>query len=271
VPTIKINNVPSSYQKQGKGPVIVLIHGLGSSSLDWTPQIEELSHNYTVVIPDLYGHGKSTTLPEPLTVSDFADQVAAILDQEALGAAHIVGLSLGGAVAFQLALQRPELVASLTITNSRASFRPSGWREKMAVFNRSLISRLLGMKGFSRVLAKKWFPNSEQLQKLFQTRFVKNNPKNYRLCMQALFNWSVEHSLQSITCPVLIVVSEYDYYPLEDTKTYMEKINNAQLVVIEGAHHAVTLENPTAFNQALRDHLEQQLSAEFSSAMGASV
>ena len=271
MPSIEINNIPSSYEKWGRGPVIVLIHGLGSSSLDWRPQIEELSRNYTVLVPDLYGHGQSTVLPQPLSILDFADQVAAILDQEVLGAAHIVGLSLGGAVAFQLALQRPELVASLTITNSRASFRPSGWREKMAVFNRSLISRLLGMKVFSRVLAKKLFPNSEQLQKLFQTRFVKNNPKNYRLCMQALLNWSIEPSLRSITCPVLIVVSEYDYYPLEDTKTYMEKINNAQLVVIEGAHHAVTLENPKAFNQVLRDHLEQQHSAEFSSAMGASV
>lgn len=268
MPTIEINNIPSSYEKWGKGPVIVLIHGLGSSSLDWLPQSEELSRNYTVIVPDLYGHGKSTALPHPLSILDFADQVAAILEQEALGLAHIVGLSLGGAVAFQFALQRPELVASLTIANSRANFRPTGCREKTAVLTRSLISRLLGMKVLGRVLAKKIFPNSKQLQQLFQTRFIKNNPKNYRLCMQALLNWSIESSLQSIKCPVLLIVSEYDYYPLEDTKTYMEKINNAQLVVIEGAHHAVTLEKPKAFNRALRDHLKQQSAIEFVPAVG---
>lgn len=271
MPTIAINNVKSSYQKQGKGPAVVLIHGLGSSSLDWSPQIEALEKDYTVVVPDLYGHGQSMSVPQPLAISDYADQVAAILDHEGLGAAHIVGLSLGGAVAFQFAVQRPELVESLVIINSRANFRPSGWRENMTVLSRGLISRLLGMKVFSKVLAKKLFPNSEQLQQLFQTRFVKNKPKNYRQCMRALLNWSAESLLQSIICPVLIVASEYDYYPLDDTKAYMEKLGNAQLRVIEGAHHAVTLEKPTAFNQVLLEHLKQQRSAELPAAMGAGI
>ena len=271
MPTIESNNVISSYQKQGAGPAIVLIHGLGSSSLDWAPQIEALEKDYTVVVPDLYGHGQSMSVPQSLTISDFADQVAAILDHEGLGAAHIVGLSLGGAAAFQFAVQRPELVKSLVIINSRANFRPSGWRENMTVLSRGLISRLLGMKVFSRVLAKKLFPNSEQLQQLLQTRFVKNKPQNYRQCMRALLNWSAESSLQSITCPVLIVASEYDYYPLDDTKAYMTKLDNAQLVVIEGAHHAVTLEKPMAFNRVLMDYLRQQHATELPSAMGAGV
>ena len=89
--------------------------------------------------------------------------------------------------------------------------------------------------------------------------------------MRALLNWSAEPSLQSITCPVLIVASEYDYYPLDDTKAYMTKLDDAQLVVIEGAHHAVTLEKPMAFNRVLMDYLRQQHTTELSSAMGAGV
>jgi 3-oxoadipate enol-lactonase len=86
-----------------------------------------------------------------------------------------------------------------------------------------------------------------------------------------LLNWSAEPSLQSITCPVLIVASEYDYYPLDGTKAYMTKLNNAQLVVIEGAHHAVTLEKPMAFNRVLMDYLRLQHSTELPSAMGVDV
>jgi pimeloyl-ACP methyl ester carboxylesterase len=105
---------------------IVFVHGNVSSSLFWQPLMLDLPSHVRALAIDLRGYGDSDVLPVDATrgVRDFSDDVASVIDELALGAVHLVGWSLGGGVAMQLLLDRPELVASLTLV---ATVSPYGF------------------------------------------------------------------------------------------------------------------------------------------------
>jgi len=73
--------------------------------------------------------------------------------------------------------------------------------------------------------------------------------------MRALVNWSVADQLSAIRCRILVIASDHDYTSVEAKQTYAERMPNAELVVIEDARHAVTVEHPGEFNQVLADFL----------------
>src|SRR5690554_1296703 len=99
------------------GKTVVFIHGNVSSSLFWQPTMLALPEDVHALAIDLRGFGDSESLPVDATrgLSDFADDVASVLDELGIRSAHIVGWSMGGGVAMQLLLDEPELVASLTL------------------------------------------------------------------------------------------------------------------------------------------------------------
>src|SRR5688572_14441462 len=107
-----------AYSLIGVGSPVVMIHGLGSGRRDWGLQVDCLAQSFCVMTLDLRGHGESSAAPEPYVMSDLANDVSALIRHLALGPCHVVGLSLGGMIAFQLAVDAPQLVRSLTIVNS---------------------------------------------------------------------------------------------------------------------------------------------------------
>ena len=104
-------------ERAGDRPVVVLIHGNVSSSLFYQPLMLGLPEGIRALAIDLRGFGDSETLPVDGTrgLRDFADDVASVLDALGTGAVHLVGWSMGGGVVLQLLLDRPDLVASLTL------------------------------------------------------------------------------------------------------------------------------------------------------------
>jgi pimeloyl-ACP methyl ester carboxylesterase len=127
------------YRVDGAGPPVVLLHGIGRSLEDWAEQHELLRGRHRVYSVDLPGYGKSEPLAEPYTLAALGRFVADFLD--ALGIAepvHLVGHSLGGAVAMQLAVHAPDRVASLVLVNS------AGFGREVTITLRLLAIRPLG-------------------------------------------------------------------------------------------------------------------------------
>lgn len=103
------------YHEAGSGPPVVLLHGgiIDAAQVSWPPVAGRLADDYRVIAPDLMGYGESELADGPYSLSRHADVMAAFLDTLDIGPVTLVGVSLGGGVAIQLALDRPALVATL--------------------------------------------------------------------------------------------------------------------------------------------------------------
>src|SRR3989454_12141510 len=107
-----------SYRRAGWGPVIVLIHGITGSSLTWEDVIEPLAERYTVVAPDLLGHGESAKPRGDYSLGAYASGIRDLLAALGHSRATVVGHSLGGGIAMQMAYQFPERVERLVLVSS---------------------------------------------------------------------------------------------------------------------------------------------------------
>ncbi|MDS0259956.1 alpha/beta hydrolase [Haloarcula sp. S1CR25-12] len=108
------------YREGGSGPTVVLLHGgiIDAAHVSWPPVIDRLTPDYRVVAPDLLGYGESEVPPGSYSIQRHAAVVAGVLDELDLGPVTLVGVSVGGGVAMQVALDRPDLVARLVPIDS---------------------------------------------------------------------------------------------------------------------------------------------------------
>lgn len=254
MPRIQSNGLDLYYEASGKGQPLVFIHGLGSSTRDWEFQVPEFSNSYRVITFDLRGHGRSDKPAGPYRIPMFANDLAGLLEALGHDSAHIVGLSLGGIVAFQFAIDHPSMVKTLTIVDSV----PTASEDlKKEIERRVGIIQQLGMRGYARALSEVLFPKPEHatLRETFIDRWAENDPRAYIAAARSGSGWNVTDKLGSIHCPTLVISAEHDMWPLSVKEAYVKLMPNAQLVVIPDAHHAVSVEQPEEFNAALAGFL----------------
>lgn len=260
MPKLTVQDIDLYYEVSGQGQPLLFIHGLGSSTRDWERQAAFFSRHYQVIIFDLRGHGKSDKPPGPYSVQLFASDTARLIGSLGIGNTHVVGLSMGGMIAFQLALETPELVSSMVIVNSGPEFLVRTRKERLGLFKRFSIVRLLGMRQMGKVLAKRLLPKPEHsnLRRIFIERWAENNKRAYLDSLRAMVGWRVTQHLNAITCPVLVVSAAQDYTPVSYKEAYAAKMAKAELVVIPDSLHLTPVDQPDHFNEALLAFLSKQ-------------
>lgn len=260
MPTLRIDDFDLYYETAGSGTPLLFIHGLGSSALDWEHQIAAFAQTHQVIALDLRGHGRSGDPAGPYSIRGFAADVTRLLDTLNCGAVHVVGVSLGGGIAFQLALDAPQRVRSLVIVNSAPEMILRTPLQKFAIWQRRKLVQWLGLPKFGAILSKKLFPDPAQSRERenFARRFAANRERPYRDTLNALIGWSVTARLGELRVPTLVVSADRDYTPVAFKQAYVEQLPNARLVVIPDSHHAVPMERPEAFNRVLADFLREQ-------------
>ncbi len=259
MPITHANAIGQYYELNGSGPTLVFIHGLGSSTRDWEAQTRDFSRDYRVLTFDLRGHGRSEKPSGPYSIPLFAGDVAGLLAALHISSAHVVGLSLGGAVAFQFALDHPPMVKTLTIVNSAPTLlaRPEDARRE--VERRVAIVQEYGMRAMGQALSVNLFPQPEHagLRETFVERWAENDPCAYIEATRSLLGWDVTERLGSIICPTLVIAAAEDYTPVAVKEAYLRRLPYARLVVIPCAHHMTPVEQPVEFNAALRAFLRE--------------
>ena len=242
----------STYDVDGPadGPPIVFVHGTRLSRAMWRAQMDDLNDVYRVVAVDLPGHG--ALADRPFTVRAAADHLARTIEEAVGGQAVVVGLSLGGYVAMEVAARRPELVRGLVLSGATAE--PVGL---LAMPYLALAAAMDRFHGPRLDALNAWF---------FRTRFP---PAIAEPIVEGGF-WSVGGAqalralvgerfaprLAAYPGPTLIVNGELDLLFRLTVGTFARDAQDARRVRLRGATHLANLDRPTAFNVAVRRFVE---------------
>ncbi|NWL78842.1 3-oxoadipate enol-lactonase [Pseudomonas taiwanensis] len=247
------------YEDYGRGMPVLLVHGLGSSTRDWEYQVPTLAAHYRVIAIDVRGHGRSDKPHERYSIAGFADDVAALIEHLKLIDVHLVGISMGGMIGFQLGVDHPELLRSLTIVNSGPEVKPRTPKDFLEIAKRWTLSRLLSLESIAKALGGLLFPLPEQadLRRKIEERWPQNDKRAYLSALNAIIGWGVRDRLQRIQCPTLVITADSDYTPVAQKETYVKELPNARLVVIENSRHATPLDQPERFNATLLNFIDE--------------
>ncbi len=247
------------YEKVGQGPVLLLLHGLGSSHTDWQAQIEQFQQKYTVITPDLPLHGNSGGRPEDFNLGYCAEIIYEFLRQLDLKEVTLVGISLGGMIALEVATRYPEKISRVVITNTIAECKARTWAEKWMFFTRKFLLKFYSMESIAQFIGNRLLPNEKdkKIRLKLIARWSENDRQNYTAATYSLLDWQIRDKLCALKCPLLVLGSEFDYTSSGAKKVLAYLFPDGQFRELENAHHLVTVESPALFNQAVESWLTE--------------
>jgi 3-oxoadipate enol-lactonase len=244
------------YEEAGEGPPLVLLHGIGASRRDWEFNVPEFARGYRVISPDLRGFGLSEKSGN-YSVATFARDVWELLQHLGVESFDLIGHSMGGAVALQMAVDQPQRVMRLVAADTLPSFQANTFGKRIMFAYRYLMMGVFGPQRLSGAVAAKLFPLPEQqsLRDRAIAGGLANDRTVYLETLGQLLGWNVLGQLHRLIMPVLVLAAEHDYFPVSDAEAFVEALPQGQLKVFAGMHHAVPLEAPEEFNTAVLSFL----------------
>ena len=261
MPTVNISGAEIFYHASGAGEPLLLIPGLGLDHGYYRRAIPFLEKYVTVHAADPRGIGNSTKGPGPYTVESWADDFAAVISAIGKGPMHVLGSSLGGAMALALAVKHPQSVKSLIVVGGFSEL------DRAARLNFSLRTRLIEKLGLNEDVADymglwtmtREFVNSDEgyAQMRANQAIIRNNSSElYLEFVRSVLAWDralpgqeneprFTAQLKKIKAPTLVVSSDNDQLiPLESSKIICAEIPGAKLTVMPGAGHIPFVERP---------------------------
>jgi 3-oxoadipate enol-lactonase len=258
---VNINGNETRYvlSNEGGGPWLTFIHQLGGDLSVWDQLAGYFRDDYTVLRYDVRGHGKSAVSDKPFSVADLSDDLAALLDALDAPTTHLVGMSMGGMIAQQFALNHSSRVDTLTIADSTSGTLP----ENRAVWDQRVhAARSDGMAALVPTTLNRWLTPDFQgahPEAVEQIRDVLAHtlPEGYAMACEALRDFDVSGKLASIRCPTLTVAGRHHPgTPPAATRAIAEAIGGAQFELLDAAHLA-PIEQSHRFAALLETFLEK--------------
>jgi len=259
MPTTTIHQVRIHYEQAGSGAAIVFLHGLGSCGQDWLLQTPAFEQRFHVITPDLRGHGQTDKPQGGVRVAHLTRDVIGLMDALKIDRAHVVGLSLGGCVAQQLALDAPKRVRSLTLVNTFAHLEPDSPRHALMLVSRLGLLGLKGLPAQAEYVAARLFPKPEQAEfrQLAAERIAANEPATYRRLLFAVRAFDVRNRLHEIKRPTLVIAGDRDTtVPIKAKRLIAERIPGARMEIVADSGHATPIDQPEVFNRLVLSFIE---------------
>ncbi len=240
-----MNSAPASSQllyftEQGSGPPLLLVHGLMVTGEMFEPVIEHFATRYRVIVPDLRGHGRSRGLPPPYTVAQLASDLARLLDHLGIASTAVLGYSQGGAIAQQLALDHPKrcdrLVLACTYAFNMAT--PLEWFEGHLL---PPLVYILGTRRFTQFVVSQGLKQVGKERADWLASLMADQDRNLMVAAwKQTMAFDSRGRLAEIRCPTLVVAASNDQaVPIHHAKMLHDGIPGSQLVIIDGADHAL--------------------------------
>ena len=242
------------YEEAGSGAPVLLSHGYSATARMWQGQLDALAGEYRIIAWDMRGHGQTDSPDDPGAYSEAAtvDDMAAVLDAAGVEKAVIGGLSLGGYMSLAFNVKYPERVLALMLFDTGPGYKNPVGREG---WNETALAR-----------AKAFEENGlESLGRGAEVRIAQHRSAqglaHAARGLLAQFDSRIIESLPDIKVPTMVLVGENDQ-PFIGASQYMAaKIPGARLVTLPGAGHAANIDQPEAFNDAVRSFLAETVGA----------
>jgi len=228
------------FLERGSGPALLLVHGLMVSGEMFEPLIEHFAIRHRLIVPDLRGHGRSRGLPPPYTAAQLASDLARLLDHLLIDTTAVLGYSQGGAIAQQLVLDHPKRCERLVLACTFA-FNMATVRERLEGQLAPLLIRVLGMRRLAKLLFSQGLRGlSKQRADWLAGIMGKQDRKLMLSAWSETMAFDSRRRLAEINCPTLVVAASRDEaIPMHHAKMLHEGMPGSQLVVIDGANHAL--------------------------------
>lgn len=253
------------YRREGAGPPVVLIHGVGLDHTMWDPQVRALAPSFDVLRYDLACHGKTVLTGDLIFLDDLVGQVVTLLDDLEVGRpVLLVGFSLGGLIARRFALHHPERVERLALLSTVFERTPE---QKKAVKDRYWATYRGDMEQVARAAIDRWFPEDfragcpDEVEAV-RHRLATNDWQHYLKAYGVFADGEADerHTLAAIRCPTLIATGELDPNSTPDmARAMVDILPDGRLKILPGLMHMANIQDPQQVNQVLLEFLQPAL------------
>ncbi len=245
---------------RGTGAVVLFLHGVGGGAMCWEPQLDHFAQKFTAAAWDMPGYGKSV-LDGRMTFATLALALSELLDDRGWDRVHLVGHSMGGMVAQELAVWQQHRLASLTLFATSPAFgRPDGEFQKQFVEARlAPLSAGASMSDLADdVVGTMFGPSADMKGREIARRAMADlAPDTYRAAVECIVSFDRRDNLPLIEVPTLVLAGETDTNaPAPMMERMAAKIAGARYECLRGLGHLANLENPSMFNSVLDDFLD---------------
>ncbi len=264
MPQIEVNGARLHYEEAGSGPeTIVFAHGLLWSGWMFGPQVAALRERYRVITFDFRGQGQSEVTAGGYDMDSLSLDAAGLIEKLGAAPSHFAGLSMGGFIGMRLASRRPELLRSLILLETTADPEPLKNVGKYRRLN--FVARWLSLALVAGPVMKIMFGTkflADPSRATFREECRRRMVRNHRIGISRAVNGVIDRAgvadeLERIDVPTLIIVGDQDVatVPAKSDRLHAG-IAGSKLVVIPGAGHTSSLEEPAAVNAAIKGFLE---------------
>lgn len=250
-----------NFVKQGRGPVVVLSHSLGSDLGQWDEVAARLQPRCTVLRYDHRGHGRSQVAPSPYTLEALAADAAALISEHARSPVTFVGLGMGGMVGQQLAVHYPHWIKGLVMAHAASAFNET-LREVLRAHAKAARER--GMAAIVDETLPFWFTpefladpgRGAASAAAARERFVATDATAYAASCESMTQMDFGRTNPLIACPTLVIGGRRDInIPVALTEALCRTISGAEMRVIDAARHS-PVERPDEFAGFITEFLD---------------
>jgi len=256
------NGINIYYEVEGQGEAVALVQGLDRDHTGMRFQRKELAKHFRVITYDTRGTGLSDTPEGPYTCLQMADDLACLLQALGIEKAHIIGASMGGAIAQEFAIKYPQMAGRLVLLCT--FMKADAFVQQLAKFWMQAVEKtghVLLCEGILPWLYTREFFENQQLaldwaRKLIREQEPMYNVRGFQWKAQAALAADTSGRLHNIKAPVLVVAGELDLVvPPALCKQLADAIRGAQFTIIKGGGHAFFDEKPFELNEVVLDFL----------------
>ena len=266
MPHRKVNSANIYYEEYGSGPeTLVFSHGFLWSGYMFHNQVDILKDRYRCITFDHRGQGKSEIVESGYDIDNVYEDAVALIEALECTLCHFVGLSMGGFVGLRIGIRRPDLLKSLTLieSSSHPQSKDSVGRYRLLGFVARWIGLRVIVNPVMEIMFGHKFRNDSKrtdLKREWEKHLLSNDRVGITRALSGVINrQGVTDQLGQINTPTLIIVGDQDTaLPLKESQTMHAGIPNSKLVVIPGAGHTSTVEEPEAVTAAMTDFLDSQ-------------